>query len=632
MEITGITPRQYQHDAHTWATNRDNAVVCLPTGTGKTLVGCMWACTRLRDSVVNRILILEPSRFLVEQTHAYYTEYTTLQTTKLDGTVSPTNRGGLWQDGDIVVTTPQTAVNDLAHLNFDAVIIDECHHTTGQHAFAQLLEATTFIYKLGLSATVSADKEHEITTAIGPIYRQSWTDLPDEHVPDWIGEIYDTPYPSKYSDVVDALESKRRDLAGTRLVGLPTLGLRMLCRDGVLALEETLRRDTEMGDILGDEILPILDGCPELHKLNVCRDVLADHDFDKAVLFVDRVTVAEKIADELSEYTTALLLGRVHTSRDTQEAAVGKAKADDTDLIVATAAGEEGIDLPAADLLVVWSSVVSSVRFIQRLGRIMRPDGSNGPRVAVYLATPDSPDYDALRRGIEAASRAGLDIANIDEESLLADTVAGRVQHVLDGIPRQLDVITECLNSPDETVERWLRTTVRDGDVFYLYSVPEHLSKWREAAGGWVAAFGAGSEDGGESVDASQLGEALRNNFSPRKSDRYYLREADIDLLPTEFPALLRGDRKHRLEVTFGPSHQNRGAHEASGTAFAVFDVMNDELADAETFYATVSSQSSNPSMSVQMTYHGSATDPVVETVIQNADAVVTQIRTRIQK
>lgn len=72
-DITGITPREYQHDAHAWATSRDDAVVCLPTGTGKTLVGCMWARTRLATQSVDRILILEPSRFLVEQTHAYYT-------------------------------------------------------------------------------------------------------------------------------------------------------------------------------------------------------------------------------------------------------------------------------------------------------------------------------------------------------------------------------------------------------------------------------------------------------------------------------------------------------------------------------------------------------------------------------
>ena len=344
-ELTGITPRPYQDDAHRWAISRDDAVVCLPTGTGKTLVGCMWARTRLTGPTVDRILILEPSRFLVEQTHAYYNQYTSIPTTKLDGTVPPTDRAQQWKDGDIVVTTPQTAVNDSDQFDFDAVVIDECHHTTGRHAFAQLLDTQTFAHKLGLSATISADKEREITDTIGPIYRRSWTDLPEEHVPDWIGEIYDTPYPSRYTDVVDTLEEKRRELAGTRLAGLPTLAIRMLCRDGALALDETLGRDTVMGDVLRADTLPVLTDCSPLHKLDACRDALADHDFDKAVLFVDRVAVAEQLADELDAYTTATLLGRVHTSRDAQEAAVQKAKADETDLIIATSAGEEGIDL-----------------------------------------------------------------------------------------------------------------------------------------------------------------------------------------------------------------------------------------------------------------------------------------------
>jgi superfamily II DNA or RNA helicase len=363
---------------------------------------------------------------------------------------------------------PQTAVNDVAHLDFDAVIIDECHHTTGQHAYTQLLNLTELQYKLGLSATIPTAKEREITAAIGPIHRRSWTDLPDEHVPDWLGDIYDTPYPDAYTAVVDVLEEARKDLAGTRLAGLPTLGIRMLCRDGALALEDTLRRDTVMGDLLGGETLPLLAGCLPIHKLDACRDALADHDFEKAVLFVDRVAIAKQLDDELSEYTTATLLGRVHTSRDAQQAAVETAQADDTDLIIATAAGEEGIDLPAADLLIVWSNVVSSVRFIQRLGRIMRPDGSDAPRHAVYLATPDSPDYEALRRGIDEAHRAGLDITNIDTDTLITRSSVGRVHHAFEGTPRQRDALADMLNQPETKLDDWLRTSVRDGDVFYL--------------------------------------------------------------------------------------------------------------------------------------------------------------------
>jgi superfamily II DNA or RNA helicase len=583
----------------------------------------MWARTRLHQSGIDRILILEPSRFLVEQTHAYYDEYTTIPTTKLDGTVHPTERTQRWQDGDIVVTTPQTAVNDVTHLDFDAVIIDECHHTTGQHAFTQLLDLTEFQYKLGLSATIPAAKEREITTAIGPIHRRSWTDLPDEHVPDWIGDIYDTPYPDAYTDVVDILKNKRRDLAGTRLAGLPTLGIRMLCRDGALALKDTLQRDTVMSDVLGSETLPVLDTCLPLHKLDACRDALADHDFKKAVLFVDRVAIAKQLNDELSEYRIATLLGRVHTSRNAQQAAVETAQADDTDLIIATAAGEEGIDLPAADLLIVWSNIVSSVRFIQRLGRIMRPDGSDGPRRAVYLATPDSPDYEALRRGIHEAHRAGLDITNIDTDALLKRSSVGRVHHALEDRPRQRDTLADMLNQPESKLDDWLRTSVRDGDVFYLYCVPDDLDRWRQASKGYSEAFGFTS-------DETQLADAVRNNFSPTKDHRYYLQESDIHLLETEHPQILDGTETTRLSVDYDPTYQDRSAYSAYGTVSSVTDSMTSTLADQERFYATISADSRTPKFAFQMLYQGTATEPVITAVVRNADAVATTLTRRL--
>jgi len=257
-QLTGLTPRSYQEDAATWAGERDNAVVCLPTGSGKTLVGCMWACDVLAEPDVDRLLVLEPSRFLVEQVYEYLTTQTTIDAQRLYGTTPPQQRQTQWDNATAVVTTPQTAFNDRGALSFDAAIIDECHHTTGQHAFAQLVRAYRFDRMLGLSATVPASKEAEITSLVGTIRRWSWHDLPDAHVPDWFGEVYDTPYPEPYETAVKILTDHRCELDGSHVAGLPSLGIRMLCRDGALALTETLEADTKMGTLLGDDLLPLL--------------------------------------------------------------------------------------------------------------------------------------------------------------------------------------------------------------------------------------------------------------------------------------------------------------------------------------------------------------------------------------
>jgi len=593
-------------------------------------VGCQWVCSLLDTGRADRVLVVEPSRFLVEQTAAYYEEFTTVSTHKLDGTTSPTDRYGEWETGDVVVTTPQTALHDSGWLEFDAVVLDECHHTTGNHAFAQLLDRVGFSYKMGLSATIPTDREREIEAAIGPVRRRSWHDLPPEHVPDWVGHICDTPYPTAYRAVAEELEAARREFSGTQLAGLPALGLRMLCRDGAAALTETLSNETTMGEVLHDRLAPSLAECAPLHKLAACRDALATHEFEKAVIFVDRVVVAQRLVDALSDYQTVSLLGRLHKSRSAQQAAVERAQAPETEVIIATAAGEEGIDLPAADLLVVWSNVVSSVRFIQRLGRIMRPDGSDAPRNAVYLATPDSPDYDALRRGVAAASRAGLDVTHVDDSALLSRSVAGRVQDVLESTPRQRETLTEMLAQPERTIDRWLRTNVREGDVCYLYAVPDDLTDWRKAAAGVAEWVGAADETDLSESRSNRSAEAVRNNFSPGKEDRWYLREPDIDLLDTEFPTLIDGDRSNRLQVSFGPTHRERGKYRASGTVEAVVTRMTDALGEAEAFYATVSYQSSRPPVSVQMLYQGSATEAVIEAVARNADAVATDLTERV--
>jgi len=620
--ISELEPREYQNKAADWSRERDTAVVCLPTGSGKTLVGCQWASSVLNQTDASRILIIEPSRYLVEQTTEYFEKHTNIPTTALYGTTARSDRVSQWDTGTAVVTTPQTAYNDKNRLEFDAAIIDECHHTTGQHAFANLMREYDFDNVLGLSATIPKAKEAEITNLIGEIRRWTWEDLPDEHVPEWLGEVYDTPYPADYQPIVDALEDFRMQWEGTSEAGLATLGIRMLCRDGGVALLDTLRADTKMGDLMGETIIPHVETARDLHKLSACRTALEDHDFDKAVLFVNRVVVAKQLAKQLEEYNTVTVLGRLRSGSEGQQQAVEQAQAEETDLIIATAAGEEGMDLPQADLLIVWSNVVSAVRFIQRLGRVMRKGDREEPKAAVYLATPESPDYSALRQGVAAAKQAGHDIGRLDENLILDKTEAGMIQTVLSTGPQRLNQITRTVQQPSSKVENWLRTLARQGDVCYLYHVPDDLDEWR-SPGPFSGIFGNDSE-------AQQAAET-RNNLSPAKEHRYYLDESDLPVNETEFPELVCGDGTHRLEVSFGPSHESNNKYSRYGRPDSLVDPIAETVEDADTLYATVSYTSSAPTYSFQMLYQGSPTKPVVNAIVQNADSIATLLDQSIQ-
>ena len=65
-------PREYQLEAFRYARSKGCSVVCLPTGTGKTLVGILFLKWLFEEGKIKGALILEPTRFLVSQVSGVY--------------------------------------------------------------------------------------------------------------------------------------------------------------------------------------------------------------------------------------------------------------------------------------------------------------------------------------------------------------------------------------------------------------------------------------------------------------------------------------------------------------------------------------------------------------------------------
>lgn len=441
--------RPYQRNALNVALSNEGVVLALPTGTGKTLVACAWACELLNQRAAKRILVLEPSRFLVEQNCAYFSKHTDIPTSKVYGTTPPEERVAVWRNQTYraIVTTAQTALNDIDLLDFDAVIVDECHHTTGEHVYHQLLRWDLFTpllfqHRLGLSATIPERLRYHVETSIGPVHSWRWTD-PEivPYVPPWYWEVYDTELKGEERRIVDVLEHIQRESSGSER-WLASIALRMFVRDGALALEDTGKRGGRLARLLGFSYQMTFDDlnnnvestnrgwsivaelleskqCRRLHKLEQLRTVLASHDFDKAVVFVDRVVIARALEEEFAQLDPVLLLGRLHGGAEAQKMALEEIRRPETKLLVSTSAGEEGLDVPEVDMVVTWSNTANPVRFIQRMGRSMRAaKTSEGrrPKVNVFLATPDTPDYDSLYQGIVRAEAAGLEYSLANRE------------------------------------------------------------------------------------------------------------------------------------------------------------------------------------------------------------------------
>ncbi len=463
-----LKPRDYQREAVDWALNEGRAVVVMPTGTGKTLVASMWVDELMRSGKVRKALFLEPTRFLVEQSARFLREQG-LDASPVHGSLPKSLRREGWAS-KVVVATPEVVLSDWDRFKsekFDAVVVDECHHTTGKDAYLKVVKHGRFEYRLGLSAYVPPSRRKEIEENIGKIRSWSWSDPRiAPYIPEWEAEVYEAPLNPEEFSLYEAMESLWESHHGPDRALLGN-AIRWFVRDGALALLESIENSERLADLLKDLRRDVMTVRP-LHKLGSLMRVLNDHEgFEKSIIFVERVSVAEALAEKLS--TDVLILGRRKVN---PKEAIAKAKMPENRIIISTSAGEEGIDLPEADLLIIWSNVASPLRFIQRIGRVLRAGLERRYKWVVFLVTPDTVDVDSLIDGLLQAKMAGVSV-NISEEVVEYVWSLSRRRKFLDALdeePMPADVLSKALGAPISRTREALRWLCSRGLAFYIFT------------------------------------------------------------------------------------------------------------------------------------------------------------------
>ncbi len=168
--LQNIKPRKYQEEIFSSCKDK-NCLVVLPTGLGKTLIALMLTIDRLVKFPDEKILFLAPTRPLAEQHLEYFKKnlpelFATLEL--FTGKTPAEKRRALWQNSEIVFSTPQCIKNDLSSSLYDLtqvslLIIDECHRCLKNYAYTQVAK----VYQsqaqhpriLGLTASPGHEKE-----------------------------------------------------------------------------------------------------------------------------------------------------------------------------------------------------------------------------------------------------------------------------------------------------------------------------------------------------------------------------------------------------------------------------------------------------------------------------------------
>ena len=165
LEDNAIEARDYQLDLLEAARSQDSLVV-LPTGLGKTPIAVMLAAERYAANPDRKILMLAPTKPLVEQHVETFCDFFWINDDRVvmfTGETSPSKREELWASPDtsIVVATPQCLKNDVVGNRIDLsdvmhLIFDECHRATGDYAYNDIADRYNRVRDGGVMTALSA--------------------------------------------------------------------------------------------------------------------------------------------------------------------------------------------------------------------------------------------------------------------------------------------------------------------------------------------------------------------------------------------------------------------------------------------------------------------------------------------
>jgi len=352
--------REYQR---TWVDRfleSGSGVLVGPPGSGKTV-----AALGIMEAVGGETLVLAPSRELVTQWRTGIVEKTSL---------GPEDVGEYHGDRKeirpVTVATYRTAGMDRHRALFEErrwglIVYDEVHHI-GAPVYSRTANLQTR-HRLGLSATPvrGDDAEEDIFTLIGPPIGTDW------------GALFDAGY-----------------------VAEPEVEIRYVPWGSTDARNAYVSAS-------GHERRQVAASNPA--KVEEIRHIRREHPGAKTLIFVEYLDQGEAIADALG---VPFVSGETPHRR--RRRLFEAFRTGPRDALVVSRIGDEGLDLPEAEIAIAASGLGGSRRQgAQRAGRTMRPVG----RARMFvLATRGTDEEEFARRRTRHLAEKGVRVREVSPE------------------------------------------------------------------------------------------------------------------------------------------------------------------------------------------------------------------------
>jgi DNA excision repair protein ERCC-3 len=350
-DLKGIELRDYQQEYVDRAYEKKAAVLANPAGSGKTVTSI-----GLMTKIDSPTLVLVPQRSLVGQWRREILDKTTITEDQIGE-----YHGDEKEMNDVTIATYHMAgeKTSLFRNDWGLIVFDEVHHIP-----SKLFRKTASLQstrRIGLSASpVREDsKEREISALIGQEIGADWA------------RFFNQEYVLKPDVEIQLVE-----------------------------WESDFHRN-QYNQASGFKKAIIASKNPA-KKQNI-DDLLEKHESEKTVLFCDWIEQGEELSEE---FDIPFISGE--TDFDEREEYFDKFRDGELTTIIVSRIGDEGLDLPDAEVGIIASGQGGSRRqATQRAGRVMRPFGD----AQVYIiATKGSNEEDFVKRQVQHLKEKGVPV------------------------------------------------------------------------------------------------------------------------------------------------------------------------------------------------------------------------------
>lgn len=479
VQKNSIEKRDYQINLANQAI-KENCIVVLPTGLGKTAVA-LHVIAEYLSKGTGGILFLAPTRVLVNQHYEFLKNNLTLDDIALiTGEDTIQKRTKLWNNS-VICATPEIARNDLnreivSSDQFNLVVFDEVHRTVGDYAYSGIAERfeNSSARLVGMTATLPSEKEKatEILTKLRiSSVAERTEDSPDvkpytqETNTEWINVELPPELKAIQTLLKLALDERYGQLRknGIRLADQQSLSALLRIRQFVLnqnrrsakPLFTGIRIHYALNILEAHGITPFLKFCEraQAKKGMGVKDLFElDPNFTRAIhlakeaqshgiehskipklkeiiesvpgkvlIFTSYRDSVDLIFNKLTELgiSAGILIGKSGTTGLKQKKQIETVQNFRDGLfrvLIATRVGEEGLDIAEVNQVIFYDNVPSSVRFIQRRGRTGRKDTG---KLVVLIAknTIDETYYWIGKRKMTAAKSMGEKMTAVLEKN-----------------------------------------------------------------------------------------------------------------------------------------------------------------------------------------------------------------------